>query len=264
MINNPKVCVYLPFFQEYGKHLERYLESCKNWGVKHIVAVDGAFPLFEHDGKDKSDDGSRELILSYDNTTILDTGFNFMPVKNNKAFKWAAKNGYDAVLIMGADEYLEGDPNRLIIDDSYPLAQVQMEEHNPTAKYNKVDDISPRLVINPGFITCKDVHWFYFFMNELIAFHEMPLIEGIKIHSDDTLRPDERDAKMTRYQDRNVPVERFKIRKKYIEIMQNMDYPPQVAISGNMYYSCGCVWRPDGIALKRCDKHISTKPKWMS
>ena len=114
-----------------------------------------------------------------------------------------------------------------------------------------------------GFITCKDVHWFYFFMNELIEFHNMPTVEGITIHCDDTLRPKDRDDKMTRYQDKNVNVERFKIKKKYIEIMINSEYPPQVSLSGNMYFTCTCIWRPDGVALKRCDKHTIVKPKWM-
>lgn len=263
MIKDPKVCVYLPFFQEKGPHLIRYLDSCKDWGVKKIVCVDGAFPLFEHGGKCISDDGSREIIESYDNTVILDTGFNFMPVKNNKAFHWAAKNGYDAVLLMGADEYLEGDINRIEIPENYPLAQIHLNEHNPTGKYNKWEDVNPRLIINPGFITCKDVHWFYFFMNELIEFHNMPTVEGITIHCDDTLRPKERDDMMTRYQDKNVNIERFKIKKKYIEIMINSEYPPTVSISGNMYFSCSCIYRPDGVALKQCDKHLVKKPKWI-
>ena len=62
MVEN-KVCVYSPFFQEMGPHLERKLEAEKNWEVRKAYYIDGPFPLFENDGKIKSDDGCRELIL---------------------------------------------------------------------------------------------------------------------------------------------------------------------------------------------------------
>jgi len=260
---NPEICVYMPVFQEKGPHLTRALDSFKNWEVKKVICIDGAFPLFEHEGKSKSDDGTREIIQSYDNTILLDTGFNFMPVKNNLAFHTAGKLGFDACLIVGADEYLEGNINKLTIPIDIPLAQVALEEHNPTGKYNKWESHNPRLVINPMFVTCKDVHWFYFYMNELIAFDQAPIVEGITIHCDDTLRPKERDDKMTRYQDRNVPIERFKIKKKYIEQAINAEYPPIVSLQGTMYYTCGCIWRPDGIALKQCEKHLTKRPKYM-
>src|SRR2546425_1192124 len=75
-------CVYVPFFNEAGPHLERQLESFLNWGVKKIYYVDGPFPTFPHD-TDKSTDGSRELILSYPNTTIIED-HNMIPVEGIK------------------------------------------------------------------------------------------------------------------------------------------------------------------------------------
>jgi hypothetical protein len=256
-----KVCVYTPFYQEIGKHLEHHLEAEKESGVKLGIYIDGPFPLFEHDNKMKSDDGCRELILSYDHTKILDTGSNFMPIKNNLALHEAGKQGYKQLLVTGCDEWIEGQINELVIPDDSLICRIPVVDHNPTGKYNRWETSNPRLICDVGLIRCVDVHWFWFFNNELISFEEGKLLEGITIHSDDNMRPDKRDKKMTEYQDRNVPRERALLRYKYMERILSRDYPPVVSLSGNLYYSCGCINRPDGVRLKKCERHEKINPK---
>src|SRR5207245_3518371 len=180
-------CVYVPFFNEAGPHLERQLESFLNWGVKKIYYVDGPFPTIPHES-DKSTDGSRELILSYPNTTIIDAGINYMPIKSNLALHRDGRDGYEVLLVMGCDEYLEGDLNSIDVPES-PLGNITLVEHNPTGKYNRWEDMNPRLVCYTGLVRCVDVHWLWFFGNRLIEDHNMMPVEGIKIHCDDIARP---------------------------------------------------------------------------
>src|SRR5438309_7956236 len=125
-----KTCTYTPFFQEFGSHLEHHLEAEKDWGVKLGIYIDGPFPLFDHKGEGESTDGSRELIESYDHTIILDMGFNYMPKKNNLAMHEACKRGYEAVLIAGCDEWIEGEINKLDVPDDVPLCRIPLIEHN--------------------------------------------------------------------------------------------------------------------------------------
>jgi hypothetical protein len=255
-----KNCIYIPFFQEAGPHLERLLESLENWNIKKAYFVDGPFPTFPHD-HDISTDGSREIIKGYDFSSILDAGVNFMPIKTNLVLHRAAKYGYSNVLIMGCDEYLEGDWNSIPPRTDSPMTNVHVEEHNPTGRYNTVENVNPRVVCWPGLVRSIDIHWMLFFNNQSIDNESLPTIEGITIHSDDTFRPDSRDKLMTEYQDKNVPREMDLIREKYIKQIVDWEYPPVISASGNRYWTCGCITRKDGARLLKCKKHENISPK---
>ena len=251
--------VYIPFYNEKGPHLIRLLNSLQNWEVKRAYFVDGPFPGYDDRGCTESDDGCREEILGY-GYTILDAGRVHMPIKTNMALHQAAKDGCEAILIMGCDEYLEGYLDGLEVPDA-PLARIPLVEHNPTGKYNRVENFNPRLICKPGLVRSVDIHWMFFYMNQMIDDNLMPIIEDIIVHCDDTLRPEERDRKMTAYQDVNVIREKKIINDKFIKQIIDMEYPPVRSLSGTYYWTCGCITWNDGSRLKKCSKHINKNPQ---
>jgi hypothetical protein len=254
-------CTYTPVFNEHGPHLVRLLDSLKDWEVKRAYFVDGPFHNCLGHGAERSTDGTREIIKSYDFTTLIDSGVNYMPIKSNLAMHAAARDGAECVLVLGADEWLEGPINLITLPRDEPMGNVYITEHNPTGKYNKAEWINPRMILKPAFVRSIDIHWFWFYVNQLVEFEIMPIIEGIMIHADDNLRPKERDDEMTSYQDWHAEVERKVLIQKYFHQFLSQEFPPTISISGNKYYTCGCIIRPDGVRLKKCKKHFHIKPK---
>lgn len=92
--------------------LRRCLESLQKDNVDLVFCVDGRFKQFGEKGKypDLSDDGSRELVLTYDNTILIDMPDSWETQKRQAYLKACHDFDIDYLLIIDSDEYILYDP----------------------------------------------------------------------------------------------------------------------------------------------------------
>lgn len=252
-----KIVTYTPFFNDYDA-LKRLTQNLFELGLSGIF-VDGPFPKFPHTS-DKSTDGSRELIESFDNTILLDAGVNYIPTKFNMAASKAVENSAEFMLVIGSDEYIEGDIYSLYKNANLdkPINKVPFKEHTDS-KWNRPVTELPRLITKPKEIRLKEgeIHWLYFHNGNVIVTTYFPLAEGIVIHHDDSIRPSWRNKQMEKYQDKNHWREQA-LRKKYRSEILSFPYPPTMSKSGGKYFSCGCIYMGDSW-FNVCSKHLEVK-----
>lgn len=103
--------------------LRRTLESLQKDNVDLIICVDGRFKHFGTPGKypDLSDDGSRELVLSYDNTVLIDMPDSWETQKRQAYVEACEDFNIDYLLIIDSDEYI-------LYDDHDPKAGTHWDQ----------------------------------------------------------------------------------------------------------------------------------------
>ena len=102
-----KIAAGVCFYNDYLS-LRRCLESLQKDNVDLVFCVDGRFKQFGEAGKypDLSDDGSRDLVLSYDNTILIDMPNSWEVQKRQAYIKACEDFGIDYLLIIDSDEYI--------------------------------------------------------------------------------------------------------------------------------------------------------------
>lgn len=103
--------------------LRRCLESLQKDNVDLVFCVDGRFKQFGEPGKypELSDDGSRELVLSYDNTILIDMPNSWETQKRQAYLKACEDFNIDYLLIIDADEYILYDPHDPTVGTNWAL-----------------------------------------------------------------------------------------------------------------------------------------------
>ena len=105
---NYSLSVIIPFYNDF-KALQRLLMNLSSKGIPAIL-FDGRFHSFQRINEyDLSTDGSRFLVQSFKDTTLIDKGPCHVDEKFNVLLHEAAKQGYSHCILLGSDEYIEGD-----------------------------------------------------------------------------------------------------------------------------------------------------------
>lgn len=194
-----------------------------------FITDDGRFPGFKKiNGSDNSTDGSKELILSYPNTMYFAHGEDYEESKFNFAMHVAGKMGFKYVILLGSDEWVVGDIQKLVDKlnqrmKSLPQWESQafhvaIDEHQPENKWNRFITESPKIYYGPGLLRTRFTHWLRYSSTQIAKEGtDNPIrkfqkrICDVVIHHDDSIRGKERNALMTKFQDKNVEREQQRI-----------------------------------------------------
>ena len=153
MIPEIKLVAIVPFYNDF-KALQRLLMHLSSIGMPSILC-DGRFHNFQKiDESDLSTDGCRFLIHGFKNTTLLELSPCYVDEKINKLFHEAARQNYSHAMLLGCDEYPEGDfdiiqKNLQTLDQTEPrIFRVPFHEHK--SKLDRPPDYIERIFQNFG------------------------------------------------------------------------------------------------------------------
>jgi len=204
-----KLVAIVPFYNDF-KALQRLLLNLSSMDISSILC-DGRFHQFKKlNDSELSTDGSRFLIISFKNTSLINLGPCNIQEKINRLFQEASKNGYTHVLFLGSDEYLDGDKESFLknlekIDSTKPLLiKIPFEDDDKTSKEKKIE--IDRIFYLPGKITAKSLNSFFYsddvtdITQDIETFPET--VTGMSIHHDNSIRKKERNELMKEYQKR--------------------------------------------------------------
>jgi hypothetical protein len=106
---NLRFGIGLTFYNDYPgiKRLLESLEEGERLGVINgIVAIDGRYPGFRYyDSNGLSNDGSRELLFSHPNTTVMNMPNKTQVAKRNRYLLMSKPLRFDFLIIVDSDEY---------------------------------------------------------------------------------------------------------------------------------------------------------------
>jgi hypothetical protein len=262
------IVIYTSFFNEI-ESLPRLINNLKSYGLKGIF-VDGVYPTFPHTST-QSTDGSRELIHN-EGMILLDAGLSTRAKKFNLYVKKAIELGYKHILVVDADEWLEGnlDDFLKLIDTSYPINNI-MQRLEEVSKYSIAFGIRPdqkersrpRVLVDINNLLMKDVHWLYWHNGKAIPHTEnYPTIPYLKIRQDESLRSGERNEIMEDYhfkqrERESILIEYYRSKsdpkhgtpdKRTTPIINN------IHSRGDATFACGCTHR-SGLWYNVCIHH---------
>lgn len=254
MTNNEIKYASGTIFYNDCKSLERTLESLKD-KVDLMICVDGRFKHFKttttnnNDSNNLSTDGSRELVLSYDNTILVDVPDSYEIQKRTAYLKWCERVHAEYLLIIDSDEYVYDKETDWLAFDSmvdktcfsvqygkYNIFGIYTEVNNPNYEYI-IDKITgrdkpavsqpnkkkwqyhPRLWHNPGDMEYNGTHYMFRHKNPENPLHEQDsnatvcIIPHLKIAHDHLLRSKEFLEARLEYQKWLVPFEQKKVKR---------------------------------------------------
>jgi len=204
-----KLVAIVPFYNDF-KALQRLLLHLSEIDLP-VILCDGRFHNFKKiDDSDLSTDGSRFLVAGFKNATLIEAGPSHIEEKFNKLFHEAARLGYTHAVLLGCDEYPDGDirilkENLEKIDQTGPmLISIPFEEHKQ--KLDKPKEFIERIFFMPGLITSKEGHNSFFSTSDNDTDNKDQMepysvvIKGITIHHDNSIRNKERNELMSDYQ----------------------------------------------------------------
>lgn len=199
--------------------------------LEDIFTVDGPFDMFEHEGQDKSTDGSREYLESI-GVKIYDTGICTHVDKTNYRLKKAAELGYDSLFVVDADEFVLGSwPDFLthlrLCRDRHPWYTYATSFMDLDMFY-EMRDLHQRVFIDPGNMYYKGAHWWLFHKSDPEMQSTHWVVGAIAIIHNSSIRPGRREEQMERFADKLVEEE------KVFEAMETNK--PTLTIK-----DCGCI-----------------------
>lgn len=195
------------FFQE-GKSLKRCIDSIID-GVDVVICVDGRFPDYDFPF-DLSIDESREIVLSYSKAVLID--YHAPEVeKRNRYLRACAALDCKYALMIDADEFVMpgADWNTFrqncetLCDSNNSIYGVRFE-YNPKAHHDSTP--YPRLWYRPYDLMYFEKHNVFKHKTSAqtwtsgMAAAYSPLIEGIRMTGDDSLRDPEHVKRVYDYQ----------------------------------------------------------------
>lgn len=199
----------VPFYNDF-KALQRLLMNLNSIKLPAILC-DGRFHNFEKiNDSDLSTDGSRFLIHGFKNTTLIELSSCYVDEKINKLFHEAARQNYSHGMLLGCDEYPEGDfdiiqKNLQTLDQTDPrIFRVPFHEHK--SKLDRPPDYIERIFQMPGLIRAKGTYNTFFSAADQAKGILTPMkshsqvISGITIHHDNSIRDKKRNELMKDYQ----------------------------------------------------------------
>lgn len=199
--------------------------------LEDIFTVDGPFDMFEHEGQDKSTDGSREYLESM-GVKIYDAGIVNHIDKTNYRLKKAAELGYDSLFVVDADEWVLGSwPDFLT---HLALCRDRHPHYTYSTSFMDLDmfydarDLHQRVFIDPGNCYYKGSHWWLFHKSNPEQQYTSWVVGAIAIIHNSSIRPGRREEQMERYAEKLVESE------KELEAME--DHKPTLTVK-----ACGCI-----------------------
>jgi hypothetical protein len=218
MLEVSDIICYVPVYND-AEALERNLTKLDAMGIKALV-IDGRFTDFPKiNDNDVSTDQTFEVATAHGAHYVMAHPMREQD-KFNLALEVAEERGAKVFMYCGADAYFEADMGEFMINlqrfyEQYAaepsMLMIQTEELQPDAKWNNTGQRQPRLILNYWKIEARHLHWTIYAKGAgdtepLSPVNEV--IDGIKLYHDNSIRPQERDDMMTKYQDINVPRER--------------------------------------------------------
>jgi len=211
MIPELRLVALVPFYNDF-KALQRLLMHLSSMKIPSILC-DGRFHSFKKMGNsDLSTDGSRFLTSGFKLTTLINNGPCYVDEKINKLFHEAAKQDFTHAVLLGCDEYPQGDVNLLLknlesLNHSEPTL-IKVPFIDKQEKSHQENNFIERIFFMPGLIRARGSHNTFFSavdqargISENIKPHITP-IEGISIFHDNSIRNRERNELMQDYQEK--------------------------------------------------------------
>lgn len=199
----------IPFYNDF-KALQRLLMHLSSMSLPAVLC-DGRFHSFKKiDNSDFSTDGSRFLITGFKSTTLINCGPCYVDEKINKLFHEAAKQGYSHAILLGCDEYPDGDLKLLLenlenLNQSEPMI-IKVPFIDKQGKSHQKNNFIERIIFMPGLVRAKGSHNTFFSAVDQVRSiydtmrpYDSP-IEGISIFHDNSIRNKERNELMLDYQ----------------------------------------------------------------
>lgn len=188
---------------------ERLLKNLDQYDIESFWCDSRVEGFHQYNNSDYSTDGLQEIIQSYRNTHLYSLGLSKHGQSMNLLLKQASN--YKYTITLGCDEYLEGDLN--IFEDALdrfdfkePMKlRLPITEHGSGKSHG--GRIAERIVYLPRYVFLKDVHYVYFhnyfgYDKPMGSTHwQSPLVLGLTIHHDDTIRDELRNTRMDEYQE---------------------------------------------------------------
>lgn len=244
-----RICNYTPIYND-AKAWNRGGYNILKHGLFNII-IDVRFPGFPKIRKtDYSTDGTDDLVESYPNTLYLRIGESFEENASNFAYHIAAKMGFEFVLRVDSDEYIEGNVGSLLQDLDKRLKDlpklhpqvfnIAFVEHSKSDHFNVFRTEHERIFYMPGLLRMRHLHYFpYSAVNYIESdgrlYPQIRRIPGEKtviIHQDDSIRDKKRNKLMLEFQDYDVPRER----KNLITKVFKNDFEPKIFLSSVQNY----------------------------
>lgn len=193
------------FYQD-RKAGERLAKNLDELGIPSIW-VDSRIEGFkQYNNSDVSTDGLPEILANYKSVSLFRLGLLKKGEAMNFMLKKASEMGFKYTITLGCDEWLEGNVELF----KHNLGRISLLEPTklrmPLIEKNGDRNISERVVYMPEFVFVRAVHYFYFHTyfgkEKLMAVNkgESPLVLGLRIYHDDSIRDPERNQAMDEYQ----------------------------------------------------------------
>lgn len=194
----------------------RLLQNLKKHKIFSIWADTRLENFMAIDSSNTSTDGLPQLIKSFPNTYLMSIGKTVPGQATMIMMKEAAKLGYEYVIVLGCDEYIEGEweTTKQALDylqlKEPTRIKLPIIEHNPLKNNNA--SWQGRIVYMPQYVEIGQIHWLYYSTykgrRKIIGdIHQDPIVFGAEIHHDDSIRPEWRNNLMDVWQRHRTELE---------------------------------------------------------
>jgi len=210
--------------RQAGERLEQNLEEL---GIPSLWCDSRVKGFTKINNSDLSTDGFTEYLESKGHT-VLKLGLRNAGEATNILLRKAGELGYKYTMTLGCDEFLDGDVNLFesnldaIPKDEPMKLRIPFVEHNPNGVGNGLGHFAERVVYLPQFVSVGDIHWIYWHTyyrqpQPLATKKNCPMVFGLTLHQDDTIRDGIRNKMMDEYQ----VSQRKREREKLVELIKN-------------------------------------------
>ena len=190
---------------------------------------DGKFPLFESiNDSSLSTDGTREYLQDAFKVLLLDYPDITLPDKLTQMLHIAGRMGYKYAITFGADEIPEGNFEELVKTIDQFSNDEPMVFNLPfitTDEYVYSLPNVERVFKFPDRISVRGAHYLFYRDDETEAIRSsMLMFTSIKVHHDHTIRPKDRDKKMTDYQIKRIGEEKKHVLAEHYKLPVKPNY----------------------------------------
>jgi len=191
-------------FWNEKRGLDRLLPTLKEFD--YVYLIDGRFKMMEGDSN-WSTDGSRWTIDACSNAYCYLQFPSSEPEHRNKYLEKAGRHHDDYLLVIDADEWIEGDVKQFRKNLPQPKKDGPLIYGIEMIIKRGRCDVKPRLFYKPGLLRYSEGH--AILQNKItgVRFNRhasADMVKGITIHENDDLRTKEHIDKIYRYQEKLI------------------------------------------------------------
>jgi len=154
----PEIAAGIIFFNDAAS-LKRCLPTLS--GFDTVFCIDGKFDTFDYPSI-LSNDGSREVVKSFNNTILIDAPNLKEFQKRNRYFELCAEHHFDYLLLVDADEWIEGDFDLFkktwierSLKDGKHLRRLPVQDADKPSWFQYM----PIVFYRPGELEYRGTHW---------------------------------------------------------------------------------------------------------